>query len=62
MSVVKKPPICTCLDGSCKTCRAIRARIARENPACIHCGQPCVAGQTDASGRSAHYCCQARAQ
>lgn len=27
-------------------------------PLCIHCGAPCVGGQTDPAKRSAHFECQ----
>jgi hypothetical protein len=53
-------PVCTCRAGGqlCRTCRAIRARLAKEHPPCGICGQPCVAGQKDGEGKAAHLTCQ----
>lgn len=42
----------------CRHCRAIRDRLAAQYPACILCGELCVAGQRDALGRTVHFGCQ----
>jgi hypothetical protein len=53
--------LCTCRPGArkrCGTCLAIRKRLRRDHPGCVHCRKPCVGGQVDALGRPAHLICQ----
>jgi len=56
---MRRATICTCQrpGGLCKTCRPIRARLARANPACVFCGQQCGGGQQAVDGRPCHYVC-----
>ena len=54
--------LCRCLRTSSAVdlthYAAILARIAAEHPTCRMCGKACVAGQTNAHGKPAHFACQ----